>query len=136
MQAARYLLDTHTCLWAVGAKTKLSRTAKTVLEDEENTILVSQVSLWEIAIKHRLGKIPDFQTDLPAFINSVSEAGFALLPIRNEHITSYFDAAFFDPNHKDPFDRLLLAIADYEQTAFVTKDEKFDVYKSIVNIIW
>jgi PIN domain nuclease of toxin-antitoxin system len=54
----KYLLDTHVCLWAVSDKRKLSSVARKILEDIEADILVNQISLWEIAIKYRLGKFP------------------------------------------------------------------------------
>ena len=132
----KYLLDTHICLWAVSDKEKLSSAVKKVLENPKAEMVVSQVSLWEIAIKYRLGKFPEFNSSLTEFIEAVSKAGFTLLPLKNEHLVAYFSYPHFTENHKDPFDRLLLVTATAEGAAFIIKDEKFIAYKDLVNIIW
>lgn len=132
----KYLLDTHICLWAVSDKSKLSFAVQEIIQDTEAEILVSLVSLWEIAIKYRLGKFPEFNVSLTEFIDSIAKSGFEILPLKNEHLIAYFNFSHFSDNHKDPFDRLLLVIADFENAGFVTKDEKFDAYKEGVNIVW
>ena len=132
----RYLLDTHICLWAISNKSKLPVTVKKILEDPMAEILVSAISLWEIAIKYRLGKFPEFNVSLNEFIVSLRKAGFTLLPLKNEHLVAYFNYPYFSDNHKDPFDRLLLVITDFEDAGFVTKDEKFAEYKERLNIVW
>lgn len=132
----KYLADTHVCFWSVFQKGKLSSDAKIIVENEANEIFVSPVSLWEIAIKYKLGKFPDFTVDLDDFVASLEKTGFAFLPLKNDHLTAYFNCPFFHPDHKDPFDRLLIATADFEKASFITKDEKFDAYKDIVNVVW
>lgn len=132
----KYLLDTHVCFWAVFEKGKLSPTVTAILEDTRMEIMVSQVSLWEIAIKYRLGKFPEFNSTLTEFIETVAKAGFTVLPLKNEHLIAYFNFSFFTEEHKDPFDRLLLVTADVEKAGFVTKDEKFNAYKNRVSIVW
>lgn len=134
--AMKYLLDTHACLWAVSDRVKLSSKAVAVIDDPASEIFVSQISLVEIAIKHQVGKLPDFRTTIPTFIAAVGKVGFSLLPLKNEHIDSYFNCSFFDANHKDPFDRLLIATAYGEHMTFITRDEKFDHYKNVVTILW
>ena len=132
----KYLLDTHVCLWAVSDKSRLSSSASKVIKDTNVEILVSQISLWEIAIKYRLGKFPEFNASLKEFIKTITDTGFTLLTLKNEHLISYFNYPHFVEDHKDPFDRLLLVTADVEKAAFITKDEKFDAYKKQVNIVW
>lgn len=132
----KYLLDTHACFWAAFEKGKLSSAAKAVIENPEVEILASQISLWEIAIKYRAGKFPEFNSTLAEFAEAVVKAGFAILPVRNEHLIAYFDYPYFNEDHKDPFDRLLLVTADVEKAAFITKDEKFDAYKERMEIVW
>ncbi len=132
----KYLLDTHVCLWAISDNSKLSPVVKNVLDDPINEMMVSQVSLWEIAIKYRLGKFPEFTVGLDEFIAAIVKAGFIILPVKNGHLIAYFNFAHFTEDHKDPFDRLLLATADVEKASFITKDEKFTAYKNRLRIVW
>lgn len=129
-------LDTHVCLWAVSDKSKLSSAVKKLLEDPDVEMIVSQISLWEIAIKYRLGKFPEFDSNLTEFMDAVAKAGFTLLTLKNEHLVAYFNFPYFTEDHKDPFDRLLLVTADVENASFITKDEKFDAYKNRMEILW
>lgn len=73
---------------------------------------------------------------LEEFTEAVIKAGFFILPLKNEHLIAYFDYPHFIEDHKDPFDRLLLVTADVEKASFITKDEKFDVYKKWLNVVW
>lgn len=132
----KYLIDTHVCLWAVAEKQKLSTRVTEILEDPEIEIMFSQVSLFEIAIKFKTGKLPDFRVNLETFNDALLEKGFTNLPITNKHLSAYFNCNFFSEQHRDPFDRLLLAIAAYEQVDLITKDEKFQLYAKRINIIW
>ncbi|RYZ20543.1 MAG: type II toxin-antitoxin system VapC family toxin [Chitinophagaceae bacterium] len=132
----KYLLDTHACFWSIFEKEKLSSATRSILEDIEAEIMVSQVSLWEIAIKYRLGKFSEFNATLEEFIEAVIKAGFSILTLKNEHLTAYFNYPHFTDDHKDPFDRLLLVTADVERASLITKDEKFSVYKERLNIVW
>ncbi len=131
-----YLLDTHVGLWAIGEDENLSVKVKTILTNKAAELFISAISLWEIAIKYRLGKFPEFHSSLPEFIGALKTAGIQILPLKNEHLIHYFNCTFFHQNHKDPFDRLLAAIADYERLAFITKDDKFSVYTTHLSIVW
>ena len=132
----KYLLDTHVCLWAVAEKQKLSASVTEILEEPENVILYSQVSLLEIAIKYQTGKLSDFNVSMEVFHRTLQEKGFTPLRITDEHLYAYFDCNFFSEQHRDPFDRCLLAIADFEKAMFVTKDDKFQLYKNRISIVW
>jgi len=130
-----YLIDTHVCIWAIAQKEKLSEQAKNILEDGGIKILVSQASLYEIAVKLSVGKLPGFEVNITEFIESIYSTGFEILPIKNEHIVAY--ANFIYPeDHRDPFDRLLIATSFFEKASFITKDEKFSHYKDKVEVIW
>ena len=131
----KYLIDTHVCIWALAAKQNLSPKVKAILEDTEINILVSPISFFEIAIKLKTGKLPDFNYTLSEFIKSVELAGFELLPFKNEHLTNY-SFIEFSPDHRDPFDRYLIAAAEFEKMSILTKDEKFKLYNGIVEIVW
>ncbi len=132
----KYLIDTHVCLWAVAESHKLSPRVKEILENPEIEILYSQISLLEIAIKVQSGKFADFKITLEEFNNTLQQKGFTFQRLTNEHLFAYFHCNFFSEQHRDPFDRCLAAIADFEKTAFITKDEKFKMYINTLQIIW
>ena len=132
----KYLIDTHVCLWAVAETYKLSSTVKNILENSEHAILYSQVSLFEIAIKFKTGKLPDFKVTLEEFNNVLQQKDFTLQPLTNQHLFAYSTANFFSELHKDPFDRCLAAIAYSEKIPFITKDDKFQLYEESLEIIW
>lgn len=130
-----YLLDTHVCIWALADQGKLSNRVKEILESDENSFFVSKMSFFEIAIKLKIGKLVEFNTSLDEFIDATYRSGFNTLPIKDEHFKTYMQMGFVE-HHRDPFDRYLLAAAQYENLSFITKDEKFDTYKSLYPIIW
>jgi len=131
----KYLIDTHVCLWAIANKEKLSLKVRDILEDFKTQILLSQVSLMEITIKLQLGKLKDFEVSLPEFIDAVTNTGFEILPLKNEHFLTYlkFD---FPERHRDPFDRFLIATSLFEGASLISKDEKFKMYANKLKIIW
>ena len=118
---ARFLLDTHAVLWALAEPAKLSRPARTALEDARNEVFVSVVSGWEIAIKRALGKLeaPD---DLEAVIRM---QGFEPLLLTFHHGAQ---AGVLPPHHRDPFDRMLIAQAQAEGLILVTRDSNIPLY--------
>ena len=125
------LLDTHAFLWFIAGNSSLSRKARAAIEDENNRILLSVVSLWEIAIKVSLGKIKlsePFDTLIP---EQLTANGIELLDISVEHAALVATMAF---HHRDPFDRLIAAQANVEDMTLISIDEVFDVYK--VNRLW
>ena len=89
----------------------------------------------EIAIKLKIGKLSEFKVQLPEFVESIYKTGFEILPLKNEHIFAYSNLDFHE-QHRDPFDRLLISVADFEQASFITKDEKFEWYSKRLNIVW
>jgi PIN domain nuclease of toxin-antitoxin system len=117
----RLLLDTHVLAWATLEPDKLSTAAKAALDDDGNTVLVSIVSAWEIAIKVGVGKWADAAELLGNFENELAEAGFEMLPISVTHVRH---AGLMQSPHRDPFDRLLAAQARIEGLTLVTADAK------------
>ena len=110
----RWLLDTHVLLWAIAAPQNLPPSVRRELHAVE--VYVSAASIWEIAIKHSLGKI---QADPHAVLAAVEPAGFKHLAISARH------AAAIDrlpALHRDPFDRLLVAQALAEPMRLITND--------------
>ena len=130
-----YLIDTHVCLWAIANKGKLSVKARSILENNFYKIFVSQISFLEIAIKPNIGKLPEFEVTLQAFIASVYATGFEVLPLKDGHFVSY-STFIFSPGHRDPFDRYLITTPSCENMAIISADEKFRNYIDLVNIIW
>ena len=117
----RLLLDTHAALWAITDDARLPETIRALIENPSNDVLVSAVSVWEISIKHALGR-----------------GGAHAMPITGREALKYFDAAGYGwlgvtpghaaavedlpPIHADPFDRLLVAQALQEPMRLVTHD--------------
>ncbi|MEP7127325.1 MAG: type II toxin-antitoxin system VapC family toxin [Chitinophagales bacterium] len=130
-----YLLDTHACIWALADQHKLSPKVRRILKDSENIFWVSKISLFEIAIKMKIGKLPDFRISFPEFVQSVYLSGYEMLPVRDEHLETYH-MIDFEESHRDPFDRYLLAAAHFEKLAIITKDEKFKFYNKAFIIVW
>jgi PIN domain nuclease of toxin-antitoxin system len=129
--AIRLLLDTHTLLWWLFDDAELSVAARSTIVDPQNEILVSAASAWEIATKHRLGRLPeagDVPVRLPHYLH---RARFAVLNISLEHAMA---AGALPGPHKDPFDRMLVAQARLEGLAVATTDRVFRDYD--VAVIW
>jgi PIN domain nuclease of toxin-antitoxin system len=124
------LLDTHTLLWWLEGSDRLSTKAREVIQDPITRVLVSVGSLWEIAIKHQLGKLK-----APNLINNfqkeLDDAGFIELPIFGRHVIG---AAVLPTKHRDPFDRLFISQAQIENVPIVSRDSKFDDYG--IDRIW
>lgn len=117
----RLLLDTNAFIWALDDLAKLAPSARTLLADESNELLVSMASLWEIAIKVATGKLTaglDWEGYLP-------KMGAQLLAIDMEHAR---EASRLPLLHRDPFDRMLIAQARVENLTIVTRDRRFAEY--------
>ena len=115
------LLDTHVLLWWLDDPTLLSEQALVALKEPDNRIIVSVVSVWEIAIKKALGKLssPDNLKEV------IADAEFELMPIDYEHAWQVKNLL---PHHRDPFDRLLVSQATIEQLTLVTRDSRLNAY--------
>jgi PIN domain nuclease of toxin-antitoxin system len=114
----RYLLDTHFVLWIPLDDPRISAAARTIFLNPENSFIFSVSSIWEIAIKKRLGK-PDFPHDPREMRTLLLENGYEELVIESRH------AVLVDsipPIHKDPFDRILIAQAMVEGITLLTAD--------------
>ncbi len=129
----RLPLDTDAMYWYIEDDLQLSSTARTLIQDASNEILISPASYWEIAIKVSLGK---WRLNRPyeEFIDiAVNRYGFQILPILPAH-TSHLIGLPFPPGHKDPFDRLLVAQSLVEQISIVSADSALNAYG--VNRLW
>ena len=124
------LLDTHVLIWFLNGDKKLSQKAKKLIEDPNNSKIVSIASIWEIAIKLSLGKFK-FKNGFKNFLELIEENGFETLPISFEHTMIVSSLEFL---HRDPFDRILIAQSKFENLILITKDENIKQYK--IEISW
>ena len=117
------LLDTHALLWWLADDRKLSSPAREAMADAERTVLVSAASLWEVATKHRLGKLGEADAFLSDPIGIIAAEGFEPLPITLSHALL---SGGLDTEHRDPFDRMLMAQSFLDGLMLVSNEERFD----------
>jgi PIN domain nuclease of toxin-antitoxin system len=120
----RLLLDTHIALWAATGDSRLSERARSLIDEETNQLLVSVVTIWEIAIKHALRR--DEMPVAPArALELFGMAGYAILPVDAGHAVAVGE---LPRHHADPFDRMLVAQATIEPLKLLTRDKKLAAY--------
>ena len=122
----RILLDTHLFLWWDSEPQRLSQQARALCEDDENVLLLSVASIWEMQIKRQLGKL---QLRLPLhrlITEQRRDNGIEILPITLPHVLALESLPL---HHKDPFDRLLIAQANAENIAILSVDAVFKNYE-------
>ena len=117
----RYLADTHVFLWWLNDDPKLRSGVRKVLGDPTSAVHVSAASIWEIAIKVRIGKL-DFDGDP---VREIGANGFLDLPMTASHA---YAAGSLPCHHEDPFDRMLIAQAQLEQLVLLSYDASFEPY--------
>lgn len=127
----RLLLDTHAFLWWVTDDRSLSDAARSAIADESNVICVSVATAWEIATKHRLGKLDKAAGAFERFTELVAADGFALLPVEACHALK---AGSYAVSHRDPFDRMLAAQSSLEGMKLVTRDPAFKQFRT--DVLW
>jgi PIN domain nuclease of toxin-antitoxin system len=119
------LLDTHALLWWLADHPALTKSARNVIANTNNLVLVSSASAWEIATKVRLGKLPT-GVDLAAdFAAHLERERFQMLSISWGHAIR---AGLLPGPHRDPFDRMLIAQAQAENVPIVSNEALFDTY--------
>jgi PIN domain nuclease of toxin-antitoxin system len=121
----RLLLDTHTLLWWLTESPSLPASARKLIANKNNDVLVSAASAWEIATKVRLGKLPIAVDLAHDFIAYLEQEGFETLAVSADH---GIRAGLLPGPYKDPFDRMLIAQALAENLAIVSNDVVFDGY--------
>jgi PIN domain nuclease of toxin-antitoxin system len=130
----RVLLDTHALIWALGSgQTKrLSVKVKRALEEPDIEVFVSSMSIWEMGIKYRLGKLSDAEYILGDIENHLLTANFLELPFTPAH---GIEAASIQVLHGDPFDRAIAAQAKVEKLYLASADEMFQGVPGL-NVLW
>jgi PIN domain nuclease of toxin-antitoxin system len=127
----RLLIDTHLLLWAAGEPEKLSGIALEYLQDSNNRLVFSAASLWEVVIKHAVGRA-DFQVEPPLLRRGLLDNGWEELHIDSRHTLAVSD---LKPIHKDPFDRMLVAQANVEGIELLTADAKVAAYDGPIVLV-
>jgi len=124
----KYLLDTHTLIWLLEASSKVSNNIKEELRFPGNSVYLSSISLWEIAIKSSLGKL-DMRASFDKLLTSLYSTNINILQVENEYLRNVMTLPWI---HKDPFDRLLISTALVEGLTIITTDENIQKY----NVSW
>ena len=122
------LLDTHIALWAITDSPKLPKLAREAIESISTQIWISSASLWEIAIKHGLGR-GDMPVSAQEAAGYFTDSGFRFLPIELEHTLA---VASLPSHHQDPFDRILIAQALVEPMRLLTHDDLVARYSDTI----
>jgi len=132
----KLLLDTQIFVWWAEEPDKLSRQALELCQDPDNPLIVSVVSIWEIQIKHQLGKAHFIlQTPLRELIESQRQQNdVAVLGVEVSHVLELEGLPMY-PEHKDPFDRLLIAQAKVEGATLLSVDDKMYKYSYPVSFL-
>lgn len=127
----KLLLDTHLLLWGAGQPERLSDAARELIEADENELIFSTASLWEVVLKRGLGR-NDFKVDPRLLRRGLLDNGYSELPIGSEHVVA-IDT--LPPLHKDPFDRVLIAQALVEGITLLTRDPMVARYPAPVRAV-
>jgi PIN domain nuclease of toxin-antitoxin system len=122
------LLDTHVALWAITDSPKLVQAARTLIESPKTTVWISAVSVWEIAIKHALGRgdMPVSSEDATRYFRA---SGYQFLAVEAEHAIAVEE---LPAHHQDPFDRMLIAQALTEPMRLLTHDATVALYSDTI----
>lgn len=123
----RLLVDTHAALWLLANDDRLPQSARELLFARENDCVLSAASVWEAAIKRRLGKLKA----PPGFHTQMHRHGFSALPVYDRHAALVADLPL---HHRDPFDRLLIVQAIDEGMSILSDDTQMRSYE--VPVLW
>lgn len=119
------LIDTHVLLWHITSDARLSDRAKAIIQSKTN-LFFSIASLWEITIKLNIGKL-HLASSFDEILIRLEFINAEILPIKPEDTKNYISLPLI-PNHRDPFDRILVAQALNSSFTLLSEDQKFDLY--------
>lgn len=122
------LLDTHIALWAITDSPKLPLKARELIQSPKATVWISTASVWEIAIKHSLGR-GDMPVSSQDAVRYFRESGYRFLAVETEHTVAVEELV---AHHQDPFDRILVAQALVEPMRLMTHDPLVALYSDTI----
>ena len=129
--AETYLLDSHVLLWWWFEPARLSAPVHDLLIDPASTVLVSAATVWELSLKHHLGKLPELETAITDLAGLLQADGFHPLPIALAH---GLRAGAYRQPHRDPFDRMLAAQAELEGLVLLSADRQLTAFPC--RVLW
>lgn len=129
-----YLIDTQILIWYQTNSSNLKKSIAEILLNTDNQIFISDISLFEIVIKKKINKLPNFNIELADILEVCKINSFINISVNHFHISCYSDIRLFE-NHKDPFDRMIIATALAQKLTIITSDEKFLLYNDLVEIV-
>ena len=127
----KFLLDTHILIWAAIAPHKISSELTSLLSDPSNHLYFSSASIWEISIKESMGK-KDFKVSTKKLHEGLVENGYKEIKVSALHAMEVMKLPFI---HRDPFDRILVATAIWENMPLLTNDSILSPYHSLVRVL-
>ncbi len=129
-----YLLDTHVLIWMICNTEKLSETAFSILQNGDNTLYVSAISLWEISIKFKIGKMEIQGMQPDEFLKAILKQDIQTLPLDADLAATYYQ---LKSTHKDPFDLMLAWQAINYELPLISKDDCFKEFKKKgLELVW
>jgi len=127
----KILLDTHACVWMILGSPRISSLAKATIQDFTNEVYVSAATGWEITTKYRIGKLSEVAPFVHDFPGMLKQMSFQELPVSMNHATR---AGLLLSEHKDPFDRMLIAQSLAEGLPLISNEKLFDAFH--IQRIW
>ncbi|MBN8826803.1 MULTISPECIES: type II toxin-antitoxin system VapC family toxin [unclassified Spirosoma] len=128
------LLDTQALIWALTDSDNLTAKARSWIQ-EADTVYVSPINFYETAIKVAIGRDTGIQWPIQRIIQEALLSNFTWLPLSGRHIEAYTQLPFYE-NHRDPFDRIILAMALSDDLAVISSDHNFPRYNHLIRILW
>ena len=131
----RYLLDTHSFLWAIFSPAKLSRPVRKTIKNRENEVAVSVVTFWEVSLKYALGKLDLIKVQPEDLPDVAEDTGMDIIQLTPQEAASFHNLPKLA--HKDPFDRLIIWQAIQRKMTLISKDRDFKNYRKFgLEIHW
>lgn len=124
-----WMIDTHALIWALFEPDKLGRKTRAILKDRSNEVRVSAISFWEISLKSSLGKLVLPETDPSEIPAAAQQLGLQVEPLTVDMLSSYHRLPYA-PDHRDPFDRLLIWQAICCNCTLLSRDRDMPFYKA------
>lgn len=128
------LLDTHALIWFLENDDRLTDNALRAIRQAE-TVFVSPINFYEMAIKIKIGRTIGLNRPIGDAIELTQQSGLVWIPLEKQHLLAYQRIPFFE-EHRDPFDRMLLAIALADDLTILSADQNFPLYADLVTTLW